>query len=59
MHRLHTSTPAASLAWLQVVKTGGRSIMDRGAEAILPIVEETRHLLPEHRLLIHTAARRK
>ena len=28
--------------------------MDRGAEAILPIVEEIRKLLPEHRLLILT-----
>jgi len=30
--------------------------MDRGAEAILPIVEEIRKLLPEHRLLILTGA---
>jgi len=41
---------------LQVVKIGGRSIMDRGAEAILPIVAEIRKLLPEHRLLILTGA---
>lgn len=44
------------LPWLQVVKIGGRSIMDRGKEAILPIVEELRKLLPEHRLLILTGA---
>ncbi len=30
--------------------------MDRGAEAILPVVEELRKLLPEHRLLILTGA---
>jgi molybdenum storage protein len=30
--------------------------MDRGAEAILPIVEELRRLLPEHRMLILTGA---
>ncbi|MGJ5207487.1 molybdenum storage protein subunit alpha [Bradyrhizobium sp. HKCCYLR20261] len=48
--------PMALLPWLQVVKIGGRSIMDRGAEAILPLVEETRKLLPEHRLLILTGA---
>ena len=30
--------------------------MDRGAEAILPIVDEIRKLLPEHRLLILTGA---
>ena len=46
--------PVRILPWLQVVKIGGRSIMDRGHEAILPIVEEIRKLLPEHRLLILT-----
>lgn len=48
--------PIRLLPWLQVVKIGGRSIMDRGAAAILPIVEEIRKLLPEHRLLILTGA---
>ena len=48
--------PIRLLPWLQVVKIGGRSIMDRGADAILPIVDEIRKLLPEHRLLILTGA---
>lgn len=48
--------PIRLLPWLQVVKIGGRAIMDRGAEAILPIVEELRKVLPEHRLLILTGA---
>src|SRR6201994_1460064 len=48
--------PIKLLPWLQVVKIGGRSIMDRGHEAILPLVEELRALLPEHRLLILTGA---
>ena len=48
--------PIRILPWLQVVKIGGRAIMDRGAEAILPIVDELRALLPEHRLLILTGA---
>jgi molybdenum storage protein len=48
--------PIRLLPWLQVVKIGGRSIMDRGREAILPIVDEIRKLLPEHRLLILTGA---
>jgi molybdenum storage protein len=48
--------PIRLLPWLQVVKIGGRSIMDRGREAILPIVDELRKLLPEHRLLILTGA---
>jgi molybdenum storage protein len=48
--------PIQLLPWLQVVKVGGRSIMDRGADAILPLVDELRNLLPEHRLLILTGA---
>lgn len=48
--------PIRLLPWLQVVKIGGRSIMDRGAEAILPMIDEIRSLLPEHRLLILTGA---
>src|SRR5690242_3855069 len=48
--------PMRLLPWLQVVKIGGRSIMDRGREAILPLVDELRKLLPEHRLLILTGA---
>ena len=48
--------PIRLLPWVQVVKIGGRSIMDRGADAILPLVDELRKLLPEHRLLILTGA---
>ena len=48
--------PIRLLPWVQVVKIGGRSIMDRGAEAILPIVDELRKLIQEHRLLILTGA---
>jgi len=48
--------PIRLLPWLQVVKIGGKSIMDRGRDAILPIVDELRKLLPEHRLLILTGA---
>ena len=32
--------PIRLLPWLQVVKIGGRSIMDRGPDAILPLVDE-------------------
>jgi molybdenum storage protein len=48
--------PIRILPWLQVVKIGGRSIMDRGRDAIIPLVDEIRKLLPEHRLLILTGA---
>ncbi len=47
--------PIRLLPWLQVIKIGGR-LMDRGADAILPMVDELRKLLPEHRLLILTGA---
>ncbi len=48
--------PIRLLPWLSVVNVGGRSIMDRGADAILPLVDEFRRVLPEHKLLILTGA---
>ncbi len=42
------------LPWLNVVVIGGRSIMDKGRDAVLPVVGELRAVLPEHRLLILT-----
>jgi molybdenum storage protein len=55
-HPIAGGRPIRMLPWLQVVKIGGRSIMDRGRDAILPLVDEIRKLLPEHRLLILTGA---
>jgi molybdenum storage protein len=48
--------PIRLLPWLQVVKIGGSSIMHRGRDAILPVGDELRKLLPELRLLILTGA---
>jgi molybdenum storage protein len=42
------------LPWLNVVVIGGRSIMDKGPDAVMPVVAELRAVLPEHRLLILT-----
>ncbi|MBA3747531.1 MAG: molybdenum storage protein subunit alpha [Solirubrobacterales bacterium] len=42
------------LPWLHVVAIGGRSIIDRGRDAILPVVDELRALLGDKRLLIAT-----
>jgi molybdenum storage protein len=42
------------LPWLNVVVIGGRSIMDKGRDAVTPVVEELRAALPEHRMLILT-----
>ncbi|MDR3764618.1 MAG: molybdenum storage protein subunit alpha [Acidobacteriota bacterium] len=47
--------PIQLLPWLKVIKIGGR-IMDRGKDAILPLVDELRKLLPEYRMLILTGA---
>jgi molybdenum storage protein len=55
-HPVAGGRPIRLIPWVQVVKIGGRSIMDRGHEAILPLVDELRMLLPEHRLLILTGA---
>ncbi len=42
------------LPWLYVVSIGGRSIMDRGREAVLPVVEELRAAYADKRMLITT-----
>ncbi|MEA2220144.1 MAG: molybdenum storage protein [Solirubrobacteraceae bacterium] len=42
------------LPWLKVVTLGGRSIIDRGRDAILPVVGELADALAEHKLLILT-----
>jgi molybdenum storage protein len=42
------------LPWLNVVTLGGRSIIDRGGDAIRPIVEVLRAAMTEHRMLILT-----
>ena len=39
---------------LKIVKLGGRSIMDRGREAIMPVVDEIKGLLSGRNLLIAT-----
>jgi molybdenum storage protein len=42
------------LPWLKVVTIGGRSIIDRGRDAIMPVVGELRDALTDHKLLILT-----
>ena len=37
---------------LTVLKIGGASIVDRGPEALLPVIEQIAELVPEHQLLI-------
>jgi molybdenum storage protein len=42
------------LPWLHVVAIGGRSIMDRGRDAVVPVVDELRTALGEYKMLIAT-----
>lgn len=55
--RVRPATPqpvSRLLPWLNVVTIGGRSIIDRGRDAILPLVDELREALTDHRMLIAT-----
>src|SRR5438270_2140829 len=42
------------LPWLNVVKIGGHSILDRGRDAILPVIEELVEAFADRKLLITT-----
>jgi molybdenum storage protein len=46
--------PIRLLPWLHVVTLGGRSIMDRGRDAIEPLVNELREAFADRKLLIAT-----
>jgi molybdenum storage protein len=46
--------PIRLLPWLHVVTIGGRSIMDRGRDAVAPVVDELRTAFADHKLLITT-----
>jgi molybdenum storage protein len=46
----------AILPWVNVVKIGGQSIMDRGRSAVLPLVDEIVANLPHHKMILGTGA---
>lgn len=51
------ATPDFSiLPWVNVVKIGGQSIMDRGREAVYPLVEEIVANLGRHKMILGTGA---
>jgi molybdenum storage protein len=51
------STPNfAILPWVNVVKIGGQSIMDRGRSAVWPLVEEIVGNLDRHKMILGTGA---
>src|SRR5260370_10303047 len=47
----------AILPWVNVVKIGGQSIMDRGRSAVGPLVEEIAANLKSHKMILGTGAR--
>ena len=46
----------AILPWVNVVKIGGQSIMDRGRSAVYPLVEEIVANLARHKMILGTGA---
>ena len=46
----------AILPWVNVVKIGGQSIMDRGRSAVGPVVDEIVANLPHHKMILGTGA---
>lgn len=46
----------AILPWVNVVKIGGQSIMDRGRSAVYPLVEEIVSNLGRHKMILGTGA---
>jgi molybdenum storage protein len=46
----------AILPWVNVVKIGGQSIMDRGRSAVGPLVDEIVTNLPKHKMILATGA---
>ena len=44
------------LPWLDVVVLGGSAIVDRGADVLLPLVDELRAAMTGHRMLVLTGA---
>ena len=57
IQRATEATPNfAILPWVNVVKIGGQSIMDRGRSAVGPVVEEIVANLHRHKMILGTGA---
>jgi molybdenum storage protein len=57
LQRATASTPDyAILPWVNVVKIGGQSIMDRGRAAVGPLVDEIAANLKRHKMILGTGA---
>jgi molybdenum storage protein len=57
LQRATEATPdIAILPWVNVIKIGGQSIMDRGRSAVGPLVEEIVGNLSKHKMILGTGA---
>ena len=57
LQRATAATPDfAILPWVNVVKIGGQSIMDRGRAAVMPVVDEIVANLSRHKMILGTGA---
>jgi molybdenum storage protein len=57
LQRATDATPnLAILPWVNVVKIGGQSIMDRGRSAVMPLIDEIVANLPHHKMILGTGA---
>jgi molybdenum storage protein len=57
VQRATAATPDfAILPWVNVVKIGGQSIMDRGRAAVMPVVDEIVANLQRHKMILGTGA---
>ena len=57
LQRATEATPNfAILPWVNVVKIGGQSIMDRGRSAVAPVVDEIVANLKRHKMILGTGA---
>ena len=57
LQRATDATPdLAILPWVNVVKIGGQSIMDRGRDAVFPLVDEIIANLKRHKMILGTGA---
>jgi molybdenum storage protein len=57
LQRATENTPdLVLLPWVNVVKIGGQSIMDRGRSAVMPLIDEIVANLPRHKMILGTGA---
>ena len=56
LHATDDTPDYAIMPWVNVVKIGGQSIMDRGRSAVYPLVEEIAANLPHHKMILGTGA---